>query len=188
MRQRKKVAAKISKTKCLIFVVLSVFSLCQLVKAQKNKSASLKIIESRPSVYITFDHRGKQEPLFEGETNERIWLRLNNNTKLKLFLCEFSVDKEYGDRGLFYKVERFSFFQEYENVKIPDGYGKIDTCDVFTLRSGKSILFSLPKEHLSKGLSIKTQFYYGWTGNWKEDIYEGTTHFVAFGSDELKSE
>lgn len=158
--------------------------LCYQANAQDNRNISMKIIESKPSVYITHDHNGKQEPLFEGESENRIWLRLHNNTKLKIFICEFSVSKEYGDVGISYNVERVAFFQQ-KDKKLPDGYGQIDTCDVFTLPSGKSVLFSLPSEHLTKGLAIKTQFFYGWTGDWKQDIYEGTTNFVVFGNDQL---
>ena len=166
----------------LIFIVLCIFT--NHNNAQKSKNVSVKINETKPSVYITYNHKGTREALFEGESKNRIWLKLHNNTKLNIFFCEFSVSKEYGETGVFYNVERVSSIQE-KDKKIPLGYGQIDTCDVFTLSAGKSVLFSLPSEHLDKGLKIKTEFFYGWTGDWKKDIYEGTTHFVTFGNDQL---
>ena len=166
-------------------LLLFLFTAVTTSPAQKTKPTSQKLISDKPSVYISFERKGKQNALFQGESDERIWLRLNNNTKMKIFLCEFSVEKPYGDLGIFYTVERVSFFEEYRNTKTPVGYGQIDTCDVFTLVSGKSALFSVPAEHLAKGLGIRTQFYYGWTGDWKNDLYEGTTHFVGFGNDQL---
>ncbi|HEX8286886.1 MAG TPA: hypothetical protein VF556_02765 [Pyrinomonadaceae bacterium] len=163
--------------------LLTLLIICGLlfpVYAQSAKSISLKVTETKPSVYISFDHSGKQKALFEGESNNRTWLRLHNNTKLNLFLCVFDVDKKYGNKGLFYDVERIAISQEKE--QIPAGYGRIDDCEVFTLLSGKNLLFSLPSEHIGKGLFIKVRFHYGWTGDWKKDIYEGTTHFVTFGN------
>ncbi len=165
------------------FTLLILCGVCFPINAQKTKSTSLKIIETKPSVYISFDHSGKQDALFEGDSNNRTWLRLHNNTKLKIFFCEYSVDKEYGDVGIFYEVERFAYFNEYKNEKSPNGYGRADNCNVHTLASGKSVLFSLPSESLTKGLRIKTQFFYGWTGDWKEDIYEGIINFVTFAID-----
>lgn len=172
------------KIKSMILIICVTSGLFNTIKAQKDTSIPLKIIKTESSVYITFDHKGKKEPLFEGDSENRIWLKLHNNTKLKIFLCQYSVDKEYGDIGIFYEVERFAYFNEYKNEKIPDGYGRADTCNIYILSSGKSVSFSVPSESLSKGLRIKTQFFYGWTGDWKEDIYDGTISFVKFGNDE----
>jgi hypothetical protein len=168
-----------NKIIALIFIILSI--LPYQANAQKSKSISIKINQTKPSVYITYDRRGKLKPLFQGESENRIWLKMHNNTKLNIFFCAFSVSKEYGEIGLYHTVKRISLF----NKEMPLGYGQSDACDVSTLGAGKSVLFSLPSEHLDKDLAIKIESFYGWTGDWKQDMYEGTTHLVAFGNDQI---
>ncbi len=145
----------------ILTVLFVIREMCIPVSAQKIEKSSLKIIDDKPSVYISFHHSGKQNPLFEGENSERIWLNLHNNTKLKIFLCVFDVDKEYGQQGIFYDVEKSSFSAEYKNVKVPLGYGKADDCEVFTLFPKKSLLFSLPATTLQKDYLSKRNFILG---------------------------
>lgn len=171
-------------TKNIVLLFMTIVIFCFQINGQGDKDISVKLIKDKPSVFITFERKGKQAPIFEGENKNRIWLKLHNNTKLKIFLSEFSVDKEYGDVGLYYDVEQVYYFED-KSIKVPLGYGGADVCNVFTLLSGKAASFSIPEEHLGKGLAIRTKFYYGWTGDWKEDIYEGTTHIVSFGNSEL---
>jgi hypothetical protein len=158
-----------------LILVVVVFS----VAAQTTTPRSLKLSDREPSVYISFERVGKSPPLFEGESNNRVWLRLHNNIKLPLFFCKFDVDQEYGDLGLFYKVEG-PLIGTGSNIF---GYGQTDDCDVYTLKSGKSVVFSIPKEHLKEGQTISTSFAYGWTGKWETDMYERTFHQVKFSSE-----
>lgn len=162
-----------------VFIITLLFS----INGQDSKSNLLKLIKDKPSVYISFHRLGKQKPLFKGESENRIWLRLNNNTKLKVFYCGFWVEKEYGDIGIYYDVKTYE--PQPKSEELPLGYGGIDTCDVEIIDSGKSVLFSIPAEHLKKGFRIETKYYYGWTGNWKEDIFEGTVSSVRFSSSKI---
>lgn len=42
---------------------------------------------SKPSICISYVRKGKIDPLFEGDGNARVWLRLHNNTRIPIFLC-----------------------------------------------------------------------------------------------------
>lgn len=93
--------------KITLIILISIFALTYQGFGQDKVRSSFKVINDKPSVYISYDHKGKQSPLSQGESENRIWLRLHNNTKLKIFFCEFWVDKEYGDTGVYFDVERF---------------------------------------------------------------------------------
>lgn len=76
-------------------------------QTQNEKPKSSVLLNSeRPSVYVSFEKYGTAPPLRGGDKNERIWLRLHNNTRWELSFCSFSVAKEYGGVGLTYNVKR----------------------------------------------------------------------------------
>jgi hypothetical protein len=62
--------------------------------ADLDKGSSILIRKDRPSVFIEFDRSGKAPPLFEGEKEERIWLRLHNNAQWAIEFCSFSLNGE----------------------------------------------------------------------------------------------
>lgn len=181
----------------LIFVGLFlVYSIS--VYAQKSIESSVLLNKKRASVYIEFERSGKEQPLFEGESNQRIWLNLQNNSKWAIIFCSFSVEKKYGDLGVVYDVKRLNQIggtftteqlaqieREMQNP-IPEGYSTADTCSEFELASGKSVLFSIPKEHLKKRLYIQIKFSYEWEIKYPES--GGTpSNYVFFGYSSLPS-
>lgn len=171
--------------KNIVFLCTIAHLFCWPILGQKHAETSLKIVRDKPNVYISYVRRGKQAPIFEGESENRIWLRIHNNTKLKIFFCEFPVTKEYGDVGIYYDVDRINP-RENEPTEVPGGYGQSDACDLYTLPSGQTRLFSLPEAHLGENLAIRIRYYIGWTGNWIDDKDDGTFHFVKFGNDQTR--
>lgn len=179
----------------LIFVALLIISSASLY-GQKSEEASVLLNKKRASVYIDFEKSGKEQPLFEGESNQRIWLKLQNNSKWAINFCSFRVEKKYGDLGVVYDVKRLNQIggtytteqlaqieREMQNP-IPEGYSTADTCSEFELASGKSILFSIPKEHLKKRLYIQIKFSYEWEMKYPES--GGTpSNYVFFGYSNL---
>jgi hypothetical protein len=178
------------------------------------------IEKNKPSVYIKFEKSGTASPLYEGEGRERYWLRLFNNTRGNVSFCFHKVAKEYGDIGIYYDVEEIlskngEGYPEIEeptvktkketesksektepqkvnpeDVKIPHGYSYGDVCVVYNLESGKSVLFSIPKEHLIVGkrtftiFTIKTEFKYEWEDAGTE-IAGHPLHIVSFSFGDL---
>ena len=151
------------------------------INAQTPADKPSKLDAKRPSVYISFERVGKASPLYEGESDQRIWLRLRNNTSLNIFTCYFLVAKDYGDTGMYFTVDGPPTSKQTR----PLGYGRADDCSVLTIKPGESALFSIPREDLQPRQKISVSFHYGWTNNWKEDMFEGTSNEVGFGYDEL---
>lgn len=138
--------------------------------SQKVKLADAFLVErNKPSVYITYEKSGNAEPLYEKEGNERVWARLHNNTKGEISFCFFKVNPMYGDVGLYYDVRRHFPSEgtgeeappelkspnqdtskqtptpDNKEVETPSGYSYGDSCVIYSLTSGKSVLFSIPE-------------------------------------------
>ncbi len=177
-----------------------------LKQSSQDKGSSMLIRKDRPSVYIEFERSGKAPPLFEGEKEERIWLRLYNNTKWTIEFCSFSVKDKYGGTGIVYEVKRnratfatvgvdehrsgTSTLPEAKSqqgdTKTPQGYSTGDTCTPYSLASGKSVVFSLPREHLGKGLYIEFEFWPEWE-NRDNELGNFPQSYVSFSHQELPS-
>jgi hypothetical protein len=106
--------------KNLTFVCAILFVLLTLADTDLGQSRSLLIDSTRPSVFISFDKAGLLPPLFEGESGDRYWLKLHNNTAVKLFVCKFDVPKRYGDYGI--ETEVVEEFGRSAGIAHPRGY------------------------------------------------------------------
>lgn len=168
---------------------------------QTKKESSVLIRRDRPSVYIEFERVGTEEPFSKGESSERVWLKIENNTHWEIQFCSFEVKRKYGNIGVVYNIdkmpqtigaERNSSNSDKktnitENLQVPEGYGTGDTCTPFHLVGGKSTIFSVPKEHLAKDLNIRIEFWYEWenrdnlTGNYPN-------YFVTYDNNQFLEE
>ena len=162
-------------------VIVCVLTLAIVTNAQQTGALIINI--AKPSVFISFVKKGQMPPLYQGDSDQRIWLRLTNNTRLSLFTCDSSVPQEYGEAGLRRAVYRSTGLKRVLMESL--GEGGIDSCHVREIKSGKAILFSLPAEELQTGMIIQVPFNYGWTGNWKADMFASIESVVGFGADQL---
>jgi hypothetical protein len=166
----------------LAFILLTPYSFF-------SQTQRVKLTPNKPSAYIKFERIGKGEPLEIDEGNERIWLRLINNTKWTVTLFEFDMIEGNAGKGLYYEIER-----EIDNglpKEVPIGYRR--TGDAFSpaalLKSGKSILFSVPREHLVENLTIRIDFNFIWERN-KEKAYSTESeprHSIYFSASDLNN-
>lgn len=147
-----------------------------LMPAQAQKkgttSVDVRIVQNRPNVFISYEQVGKREPQDVGDSDEGVWLRFHNNSKWQVGVCMFEVSKENGDMGFNYEVER------YENAgseEVPIASDPEGSCSIGLIKSGKSLVFSLPREHMAEGLAIKVRFRYEW---------ESDTNIIAGGGRE----
>src|SRR5262245_51835905 len=173
----------------------------------QNEASSFLIRKDRPSVYIEFERIGKAPPLFEGEKEERVWLKLHNNTRWAVVICSFPATAEYGDIGVVYDVKQSPTpirtegrvggrrtsgkpasknISQPESSKIPEGYSTGDTCAPYYIDSGKSIVFSVPREHLAKNLYIEFEFWAEWE-NRDNELGNFPQSFVSFSNQGLPS-
>jgi hypothetical protein len=156
-------AAQLSRKKNtmirLVLITVSLYFLLGL-SGQAELSGShveMRLNPKKPTVYITYQRMGPREPLFEGESKKGVWLRLHNNTRWKLVLRTGGVpNRSYGDAGLFYEIERT------EGSGLTPIASQNHVASVIQLKPGGSLVFSLPLEHLGKGLAIHLRYNYEW--------------------------
>jgi hypothetical protein len=185
----------------ILLLVLAILAMPTLALGQRrgpnSRKPNLRLVRTRPSLFITFDHGGKREPLKAGEGGEGIWLRLHNNTRVTIFLPSFSVPKALGQAGMFYDIV-LAVNRDYDydpslpdpgiQVKeVPAGYTLGHTSGAYLLRPGQSVLFSVPREHLPEGVALKIAFNYEW--ELEDDLgavrVGEPEHFVFFYSSSL---
>jgi len=173
----------------MIKPLLTAYGLCFLLAvvalAQGRPGAIAKVRpnKDKPTVYLTYERSGSRIPLSNGESEKGIWLRLHNNTKWKLILRVAGVPHQsYGDAVVFYEVERIE-----GSGFIPIGY-RSHAASIIRLKPGNSILFSLPQEHLGKGLAVRVRYNYEWELG--EDEFFPVNepyHSVTFAASDLPS-
>lgn len=165
--------------KTIAIVLLSCF-LCQpIIARHQNARVPSKehLRKDKPTVYIEFERAGDRAPLRSGESNNGIWLRLHNNTKWPIVLdMQGAPSKEYGDALLIYDELSGRRVTFERNCHV---------CSFNALGSGHSLLFSVPAEHLSKGLGIRIKFSYGWEDYNKVLAGQEPEHYVYFYSSQL---
>ena len=177
-----------------LYVLIAAFaiSVSAQQKSVQHPNQDVRISKSHPTVYISFVKAGQAEPLYTGESNERIWLKLHNNTRWKLRLALSGYpEKSYGVE-IFYSVRTIPRDREIimlpklARAHIPPGVdlpereaadtseNRKDDCDslnffhgghVFTsfnLQPGKSLIFTVPREYLCKRSYICVNYEYEW--------------------------
>lgn len=146
-------------------------------QAGSSVSQEVRIAKEKPNVFLDFERVGEREPLKASESSKGIWLRFHNNTRWPIMVFSRSApSKDYGDALLFYDV------LSEGKVIIED---RCHVCSFMKIESGRSLLFSLPSENLSKGQAIRVMFSYGWEE--QNDVLSGREpeHFVYFHSSQL---
>ncbi len=165
--------------KLVIFCVL----LVTLTGTTLGQTTSFLVDDSKPSVFVSYERRGRIAPLSRGDGSERIWLKLHNNTRIPVFLCKVDVPKEYGDALLPRRVFQSGTLRNIPLTNL--GFDTTDVCSVLEIRSGNATTFSVPSEELAVGRLIEVEFYFGWTSDWHHDLDDGVKSFVRFGADQI---
>lgn len=168
-----------SAKKIFLLTLLIILVLPFIVQGQRKQSAKIlndsRLLKDKPTIYITFERSGKRKPLFNSESDKGIWLRLHNNTKWSIRFCTFALPEDWydGEVGMPYEIEKqpplFSgspdeIKKDEDEWKKADalGYNYHEMCETFYLKSGKSVLFSAPREHFSRFLLMKVLYEYEW--------------------------
>jgi hypothetical protein len=164
--------------KTLVILVICLF--CQVVLGghQKAKVAlDVRLRKDKPTVYIEFERSGNREALFARESNKGIWMQLHNNTKWSIVLNMHGVPSDdYGDASLIYDVLS-------DRQIVIDGACHV--CSFNSLGSGRSLLFSIPAEHLSNGRALRVKFSYSWEGQSGHVTGQEPEHYVYFYASQL---
>lgn len=168
-------------TKVAIYSLLVVL-VClvpQLNAKQSKKAPDIRLANDKPTVYVSFVRSGPRRPLENWESDQGVWLRVYNNTKWNLIFNAGGVpDPSYGDAVIFYNIKRI----EGEGA-VPIGYQR-HVSSVIQLQSGRSLEFSIPREHVSQGLAIEIAFNYAWELNKEHTTVRESEplHYITFES------
>jgi hypothetical protein len=171
-----------------VFVLLLFTRVATPSSAQQVSHATsnddIRLSKDQPAIYLTFERRGKgidpmQTRMAEAgntskskEKGQDIWLRLHNNTRWAILFPTWSL--YIGPRVAPFRLsdgsnvlalnDGMEVSAKY-NVEESDGrivpYG-IDVSSQSWLAPGRSIIFSVDREHLSRGRSIYVYFTYEW--------------------------
>lgn len=159
-----------------------------------------KLIKDKPAVEIS---RVSRSPVASGQEKDEILLRLSNNYKWDISICLYGVAMSGGPLRIQYGFEEIPkslFDVEFGSSesasqdpnsqlpKIPRSTPPVDICKVQVVKSGNSILFSVPRAHFVLKARLRVDFYFSW-----ENISESRTlreprHSVFFYSRELVTE
>lgn len=168
----------------LIFFFTIGFGIVNNSFGQMKDCKDILIEKKKPSVYVNFVKFGERTFRYSKDSKEGVWLRLNNNSKWDLLVSTIGTDKKNGDFELFYKVGAFKdWFKANPNKNVPTGLEFGHIASEFNLKSGKSIVFSVPREHLYQNLYIVVKFDYDWENN-----TSNIGHQVLFSSSQLPKE
>lgn len=156
-------------------------SLLLATPSQSKKSClneDILLDRANPSVYIIFERVGERKPRSANESNDGIWLRLHNNTRWAIttyagsqiplpenVFIPFRLCKEsrLGLReGVEIDANYYFEADEQSNIAPPKILRHDNLASEVWLLSGKSLIFSVPREHLSKYLSVYIPFHYSW--------------------------
>ena len=156
----------------LILLFILCVSLISVVSAQQREQKCSKrhrLNDNAPSVYIEPERDVKLIRL--AEDAGRFLLRINNNTCGTIWIDASGGNEKYEDASLYYDVLKNGVLRYKVNCRI---------CSFTGLSRGKTLSFSVPKEHLAKGMSLRIQFMYDWENH--DDVFGGreVTHYVQY--------
>jgi hypothetical protein len=169
-------------------LLASIFLICVFIISTSAQHRKLqirqfdpRISKHNPTVYISFVRTGKADPVLNGESDQRVWLRLNNNTRWAIWIDANGVpSKLYGDAARSYAVEDKNWSHLY-------GSTMCHVCSRIPLPAGRSLTFSVPREDLEKDQRIHVTFSYDWEEH-SEDSASEVEHSIFFYGRDVKGE
>ena len=165
----------------LVMVVFSLYANTSAQYKQKKKIPEPVRVDKRfPTIYLTLEPSRKIVFKSSDESGEKVWVRLRNNSRWGIRLEASGEDRVFGNTRLFYDILS-------SPEKVEESFG-CHVCTIIILGSGKSILFSFPKDHLSKAHALRFNFSYEWEND--IDVFAGRepTHYVFLYANDEKGD
>lgn len=145
----------------------------------QSPDTSFVLDGTKPYVYLQFDHVGPRKPLHEGEPSAGLWLRIVNNCKVPISVRTYGVTTGDIGNGVFDEiipVQQGFIVQAVSgeiplstdekptqtvanepSAKMPEGYSA-DLSSMTRVLPGKSLLFSVPRNHVSRDWFLRVKF------------------------------
>jgi hypothetical protein len=157
-------------------------------KLKKNCDGIL-LDTRKPSAFITFERFEKRQTNADGESDKGILLRFHNNSRWNIYLKTYGADNENDQYKVSYEVLRIPGLElENKDLELPIGTRITNNAKIRVVKSGKTILFDIPKQHLTKGFSIQVLFSYEWEISGRSGGDYSIMHRASFWSTELPDE
>ena len=138
------------------------FATFSLPAAFPQTATKLSLDIAKPIVYIEFDHAGMRTPVQDGEPSKGFWLRLVNNSAIPIVVQANSTSTDPNMTilsDIVVAVQRKMPKTGSIRQKMPSGYGS-DTGTPLTIEPGKSLVFSVPANHVSRTWSMQVPFQF----------------------------
>jgi len=128
----------------------------------EKRSSDFVIDESKPYVYIAFDHVGSRVPLSKDEVPTGLWLRVVNNCKVPISLRTFDPATHDPGVGVLHEIVASHTIPPpgpgiVGSEKPPVGYSA-EILSYTIIPPGESLLFSVPSNHVSQHWYLRVQF------------------------------
>jgi hypothetical protein len=139
------------------------FALLAATALGQTSAPSISLDASRPYIDIVFERLGKRAPVFEGEPDEGVWLRLRNNCVLPVQMQV--LGRPHQNPGYIIPhqvvsgVGRRMWVPTAPQPRIskPQGYGSIDVINSREIPPGGDLMFSVPLRHVTRAWSIRVE-------------------------------
>ena len=131
---------------------------------------------TRPAAYLTFLRHERIDPEDKSDDAEFLFFKLTNNSCWSIWLDESGVaSKRFGDSSLYYVIEN-----EKTGEKL-SGSIYCHVCSHNLLRSGRSIMFSIPLKEASRDALMRISYEFDWEQNTFGDFENSNTqHTVTY--------
>lgn len=143
--------------------------LCFLPQGIMSQNAtavrSIAIDPSRPYIDIVYESSGKRVPVFEGEGDAGIWLRLRNNSVVPIKVHTLHRPNANPGSLLVHEVanERGSPVMNLAGARPaiakPLGYSAPDVLSDEDVEPAGSLLFSVPVSHVTRRWSVRIEVF-----------------------------
>lgn len=174
--------------------VILVFTGCLAGQGHRTSGADVNIVAAHPTVVLHYQRTGPRAPAFSDESSKGLWLTLQNNMKVPIYVRGFDTGDRGGGLALLHEVvpkisaslqeagiPRGGVQSTAENradaLNIPRGYDDQHVSSVIGISPGDSLSFSFPVEHLGANRYIRVRFVYDW--ELKTESRE-PQHYVSF--------
>lgn len=177
-----------SKSAALKFLVLSL-AFVSLISAQTNKPEKIIMDSSKPSVYLEFFRIIKDKSLYIDDSKERVQLKLTNNTKWSIYIYHANYGENEEMKAMYFYTEKI---KPDLPTKVSNSYSPIHAgATTSELKSGKSVEFSIPRNHLAENLKIRIDYDFEWEdwGNHGENLdykFSMPIHSIYFSHSDLE--
>jgi hypothetical protein len=157
----------------LLLVHLTVCANQKQAQRRHVPSTKERVNSNKPSVFITFLRSGEVPPLETGVGSTYLWFRITNNTRWPIWVNMSDVPKDYGDAELYYVIES----NEDGRIRVDS---RCHVCSSNPLGAGRSITFSLPRDHASADARLRIEYSFEWERGAEGVSGSYSTHSVEF--------